>query len=115
MELSTFGVRFGYLRWLKHLKDGEPPSLNAIGEAVGRHGVTVGEWRDKERFPNVRGLDAELSRYFGAPPAWIADGEGEPPQPELWKIWVKLRRVRHAAADEQDALKAAANERRKRG
>lgn len=84
-----------------------------IAEETGRSSVTVGEWRDKENFPDKRGLDTALSRYFGAAPEWITDGKGTPPQPDLWTMWLRLRALRRAPADAKDALDLL-DEKRKR-
>lgn len=108
-------MRLGFLLWLKHLSEGEPPSYKEVGEAVGRTGVTVSAWRGFEEPPSDYKLHGPLEHYFGAPAKWIVDGAGDPPQPDLWKIWVKMRRVRHAAADHTDALTVVKGARRKRG
>lgn len=101
--------------WLKHLTDGEAPSYRDVGKETNRSGEAVSAWRRMERFPNVRDIEKPLSRYFGASEDWIVDGAGDPPQAELWKLWTRMRRVRHAAADAEDARSAVASAKRKKG
>lgn len=100
VDPSSFSTRFGFLLWLKHLAEGVPPSYKEVGEAVGRSGVAVSAWRAMENAPIDYRLHEPLSRYFSASAKWIVDGEGDPPQPELWKVWLRSRQgVRPARAD----------------
>lgn len=87
----TFGERFGYLVWLRHLTDGHAPTNEDIGRAVGRTGVSVGAWFDKEKAPDGRDLDDPLDVYFNGAGKWLLSGQGEPPRPELLVAWEAAR------------------------
>lgn len=91
--MTTFGDRFGFLLWLKHLENGEPPSYRDVGKAVERTGEAVGAWRVREDAPPDYRLHDPLADFFGADPEWIVTGKGEPPEPELWKVWTRYRRA----------------------
>lgn len=95
MARSGFDVRFGYLRWLRYLTDGEPPSFAEIGKAVGGDdplvGQTVSGWARRDTATDSRKNNRGLAVYFGVSEAWLVDGEGEAPRPELWRVWVAAR------------------------
>jgi hypothetical protein len=89
----SFGDRFGYLLWLKHLADGEAPSYRDVGKAVERSGEAVGAWRVREDAPPDYRVHEPLAGFFGAAQEWVVTGKGEPPEPELWKFWIRYRRA----------------------
>ncbi len=91
MERSTFADRFGYARWLAHLRTGKSPSFADIGQEIGRTGPAVGAWTDAIEPPPDYRIHGPLARYFDLPEMWLIRNEGDPPRPELWKEWMAAR------------------------
>lgn len=92
MEHSDFGARFGFLLWRHHLLAGQPPSLEAIGKAVGRSGVAVGAWRASlDAPPDWRVQEALIAFFALENDRWLVRGQGEAPDPELWRMWRQRR------------------------
>lgn len=88
---STFGQRFGYARWLYHLRTGDAPTNKAIAEQVGRSAPAVGAWVVAEAPPPHYITHAPLAAFFELDERWLLRGEGDPPYPELWKEWLAAR------------------------
>lgn len=93
---TTFGERFGYAKWLYHLRKGYQPGHAEIGDAVGREGQAVTHWADREAPPpdyrDGKPLHAPLAEFLQVDKAWLIDGAGEPPLPELWERWIERAR-----------------------
>ncbi len=95
MEHSTFGERLEYLRWITYLRQGSPPSWTDIGEGIGYTSEGVSKWRVSEKPPRYE-VHRPLADYFelkDSEPRWLIDGVGEPPEPQLWKVWARYRRA----------------------
>jgi hypothetical protein len=121
---GMFGGRFNYLRWLRFLRSGEAPSFAAIGLAIGRTGAAVSAWVRMAEAPTDYRIHRPLTDYFELKDgAWLIEGRGEPPMPELWPVWERARRadVRTAGATQvisrtnAAAKKSAAAKKRQRG
>ena len=82
--------------WLWHLAYGEAPSLREIGDAVGRTGPAVSAWRFKAEFPGKSTAGTALADFFGvvgAERAWLIDGAGDAPDPQLFALWENARKI----------------------
>lgn len=94
MEQSTFGIRLGYLRWLRHLIDGAAPAWADIGRAINYTGEGVSKWQVNETPPVDYTVHRPLAAFFDLKDdRWLIHNEGDPPQPDLWKIWLRYRRA----------------------
>lgn len=92
MAPSRFGHRFGYALWLHHLRSGRVLPWAKIGEAVGRSGQAVSAWPELEDAPTDWRIQEPLSELLSASVDWLIKDEGEPPMPDLWKVWIAERR-----------------------
>lgn len=99
MAQSTFALRFGFARWLKHLEAGEAPSHAEIGRAVERTGQAVSGWSAAPDPPPDWKVHEPLAAYLGVAEGWLVKNRGEPPHPELWPIWTKHRRATPPAVE----------------
>lgn len=90
---STFADRFGYVRWLAHLRTGESPGFADIARAIGRTGPAVSAWTVADDPPPDYRIHEPLARYFECAERWLIRDDGEPPRPELWKVWADARRA----------------------
>jgi transcriptional regulator with XRE-family HTH domain len=88
---DDFSVRFGYVRWLFHLLTGEAPGFAEIGKAIGVTGQAVSGWAKRESAPASYASNKALVAYFGASEAWLIEGQGGPPRPDLWDVWLAAR------------------------
>lgn len=98
MAHSTFADRFGYVRWIAHLRTGESPGFAAIAKAIGRTGPAVGAWTEAIDPPPDYRIHEPLARYFDCSERWLIREEGEPPRPALWPVWLKDRKERAKVA-----------------
>lgn len=100
---TTFAERFAYARVLRHFFGGDAPGNAEIGKAAERTGQWVTKWAESSTPPRdfevhrpvtaylltpVTGRDADLDER------WLFRNQGEPPYPDLWEIWVSIRRLR---------------------
>lgn len=86
--------------WLRHLVDGDAPTLAGIGMKVGRTGPSIGAWLKMREAPTDYRVHAPLARVLGINEAWLIRGEGNPPDERLWTLWLRGRQA-------QDAERAA--------
>lgn len=90
----SFSSRFGYARWLKHLREGQAPTHAAIGDAIGgRTGQGVAKMGKAEKPPKDWEIHTPLATFLGVDELWLIRNVGEPPEPELWKVWLRYRRA----------------------
>lgn len=100
MARNGFGLRLGYLFWLAHLEEGQPPAYAAVGRAIGEAtgadkaltGQAVGGWLDRDEATDSRKNNRALAEHFDVSESWLVDGDGDPPHPALWAEWSKARR-----------------------
>ena len=97
MARSEFGARLGYVRWLFHLLTGESPSFAEIGKAVGVSGQAVSGWAKRAAPPVGYESSKALVAFFGVDEDWLIGGHGDPPRPDLWRIWIAARTRRLGA------------------
>lgn len=102
----TFRERLAYLRWLKHLVVGEPPTKEAIGEAVNRSGAWVSKWEDSPTAPKDYTVHAPLAAYFDVGRDWLIEGVGEAPDPDLWTRWRLARGIKPTAEVGGDSIRS---------
>lgn len=96
---ETFGARFGYLRWLRFLRDGDAASWAEIGRAIGRTGQAISAWGSMREVPTDYRLHRPLLDYFELKDGeWLIEGRGNPPMPDLWSVWLQARRADVKAA-----------------
>lgn len=92
---STFAERLAYARWIRHLSSGAAATNAEIGRAVKRTGQAITGWSVREAPPpdylNNKPLHSPLAAFLGVDERWLISGEGDPPEPELWKQWRALR------------------------
>ena len=90
-------MRFGYLRWLRHLRDGDAPAFAAIGRAVRPEkplsGQAVSGWMKRDVATDSRHNNRALAAYFSVSEDWLVDEAGEAPEPELWAVWMDARQA----------------------
>lgn len=117
-----FAARFGYVQWLYHLEHGAPPTLTAIAAAVGRTQPSITGWLERNEAPTDFRVHAPLAAFFGIEKAWLVEGAGEPPRPELWADWLRRRELtaelakhRKLTPEEQDRARKAAAGTAKKG
>jgi hypothetical protein len=89
---SHFGVRFGYARWLYHLRTGSSPGHAEIGREIGRTGPAVSGWMDAADAPIDWRVHTPLAEFLGIDESWLVRGQGDTPRPELWEAWLAARR-----------------------
>jgi hypothetical protein len=95
-DTPGFTERFAYVIWLRAA--GRPYSETDNEIADGAH-VTrqwLQKWRRMNRAPNERIMTRNLVRFLEQPygwsvEGWLLDGEGIPPRPELWTVWVAAK------------------------
>lgn len=98
MARSGFDIRFGYLRWLYHLQTAKPldfaelaRELRGPAEAPTLSGQTISGWAKRSKATDSRKHMRALATYFAVAEDWLIDGHGEPPRPELWRVWEAAR------------------------
>lgn len=94
---DDFSVRFGYVRWLFHLLTGEAPGFAEIGKAIGVTGQAVSGWAKRDTAPTGYASNKALVAYFGAGEGWLIEGQGKPPRPDLWEVWLAARARKSSA------------------
>lgn len=94
----SFGIRLGYARWLKHLRDGWAPGHAEIGKAVGRTGQAVRGWAQLDDAPTDYRIHEPLVEFLGIDETWLIRGDGDAPKPDLWKEWTRARKIQLRAA-----------------
>lgn len=92
MAHSTFGERFGYACWLYYLRNGRPPSYAAIGREASRTGEAVSAWASAEQPPADFKVHAPTAEFLEVDEMWLFREQGDPPKPDLWKVWLSERR-----------------------
>lgn len=92
MTPSLFSERFGYARWLRHLATGEAPGFAEVGRAVERTGQAVSAWSSAEEAPVDWRVHGPLARFLDVEENWLIKNVGEPPLPDLWRVWTGVRR-----------------------
>jgi hypothetical protein len=91
---SGFGSRFGYARWLYHLRAGAAPTHAEIAREVNRTGPAVSAWGDADEAPVDYRVHAPLAEFLEVDEAWLVKNVGEPPRPELWQAWRAARAIK---------------------
>lgn len=107
-DTPGFTERFAYVIWLRAA--GRPYSETDNEIADGAH-VTrqwLQKWRRMNRAPNERIMTRNLVRFLEQPygwsvESWLLDGEGIPPRPELWAVWVAAKAQLAVAPSEATA------------
>lgn len=92
MPETTFAERLAYARALRHIRTGEAPSDAEIGKAVDRVPQWVTKWKQSETPPKDYRVHAPLAEFLEVPVEWLRDGSGDPPEPDVWALWVAARR-----------------------
>jgi len=108
-DKSAFSERLGFALWLYALNHGgRVPGNATIARAVGRTGPAVTVWlkqnyappdyepKDSQRLKAP--LHQALADYLAVPKDWLIDGEGDAPEPDLWKQWLARQRHRRASS-----------------
>lgn len=91
MKPSGFGSRFGYARWLYHLRTGSAPTHAEIAREVKRTGPAVSAWVEADDAPVDYRVHAPLAEFLEVDEAWLVKNAGEPPRAELWQAWRAAR------------------------
>lgn len=87
MPTSTFADRLAYLRWRWAAGAIKATDL-AFAQSLGVGEKWYAKWKVSDRAPGGRDEHKAIATRIGAPVAdWLYDGEGEPPEPELWVRW----------------------------
>lgn len=94
MEHSTFSERLAYARLLHHFFAGEPVGNAEIGRVVNHSGQWVTGIADKDSPPKDFNVQKPIAELLGVRAEWLFKNEGEPPRPEMWKLWIRVRRAR---------------------
>jgi hypothetical protein len=116
VEQSTFAVRLGYARWLRHLLAGEAPGNAEIARAVKHTGQWLTRWAASAEPPTDFRVHEPIAAFLGVSERWLFRGTGEAPRPELWDAWRLAREVQGREAQPVDPaiVKPAPRARKKR-
>lgn len=80
---------------------GDAPGNAEIGKAAERTGQWVAKWAESETAPRDFEVHTPVTEYLLTPVSgrevslderWLFRAQGDPPHPELWKIWINARR-----------------------
>lgn len=109
-DTPGFTERFAYVIWLRAAGRPSSETDNEIADGAGVTRQWLQKWRRMNRAPNERIMTRNLVRFLEQPygwsvEGWLLDGEGIPPRPELWTVWVAAK---GAGAEQREAPKPKA-------
>jgi hypothetical protein len=105
-------MRLAYVRWLRSRGRVKPEGDSELAAATGVGLPWLNKWKNRADAPNDRSITNRFSRALGVSDAWLIDGDGEPPRPQLWGIWSEGAST--PTADAQQVAAPALNETRGR-
>jgi hypothetical protein len=91
---SGFGSRFGYARWLYHLRHAAAPTHAEIARAVNRTGPAVSAWAEVDEAPVDYRVHEPLADFLEVDEAWLVKNVGDPPRADLWEAWRSARAIK---------------------
>lgn len=80
MTPSTFAERLAYARWVRVV----PETDQDFAARLGLSKAWVTKWKDRPDAPPGRRESAKLAAALDVTEAWLMNGVGQPPSPELW-------------------------------
>jgi hypothetical protein len=84
-----FSERLAYVRWVRQARLRRYENDRQLAVALGVGEKWLGKWKDSAKPPEGRSEAAAIEAVLGrATTAWLYDGVGEPPNPELWNAWL---------------------------
>lgn len=94
MTHTTFAERLAFARLVRLWRTGLYAGNAEIARAVGHTGQWMSKWAGSETPPPNYLAHAPLAAYLEVDERWLIRGEGEPPRPDLWAIWIEDQRRR---------------------
>lgn len=85
---SSFSERLAYARWVRVVDESD----KALAARAKVTAVWLGKWKVRADAPQGRKEGPRLARALGVSEEWLLDGEGDPPDVELWNDWLLKRR-----------------------
>jgi hypothetical protein len=87
-----FAERLAYVRWVRTARLRRYENDRQLAAALGVGEKWLGKWKDSSRPPEGRSEAAAIEAVLGREStAWLYDGVGAPPNPELWQAWLDER------------------------
>lgn len=88
---AAFRDRLAYVRWVRSAGRQKPETDREFADFLGVGEKWLAKWKTSPDAPNGRDEAKAIGlalQPMGITTAWLYDNEGEPPRPELWRIWL---------------------------
>lgn len=92
LDHAGFPGRLAFLRWVRHLEVGEPPTNEAIAKAAEHTGQWLTGLLKEGRAPAKAEDHHAVAAFFDVDGDWLFYNEGGAPHAQLWALWVEARR-----------------------
>lgn len=95
MASTGFDDRLAYLRWLRSAGRPKAETDDELAVALGVGKKWLDKWKRRSDSPDGRDEEKSIRQSLGdAVTRWLYDDEGDPPKPDLWKVWIRALRAR---------------------
>lgn len=86
---AGFAGRLAYLRWLRARGRAAPETDREVAAAAGVGYPWFTKWKSRADAPDSHVIRERFLRGLHLDSTWIFDGQGEPPEPDLWRRWLE--------------------------
>lgn len=85
---TDFGRRLAYVRWLRARGRPAPESDRELAAATDVGYPWLSKWKSRSDAPDSYEMRERFRRGLELETSWLFDGQGEPPEPQLWQHWL---------------------------